>query len=309
MKAIKLASIFAVSAVAAAVSTTTIAAEPVFSGTAGVSYLIKGEHNDADSRADTFSGTEDAELELAIDTGVVYLEIEMGGDANSDETINIGLEKAYVTQGAVQFGRFDGTLSDAAALGVNENSGVQLFSTTDTDDTGIRYSVSDELTVAIEASEAAELGNAANDHTNSDVGMALSFIADMGPGTFGFSGGALGDASAINVGYSMDVGSTTLAVSYGDGEKYTKGSSTALGVISDETSAAISAQLTPTDATTLNIEYVKNTSQSQVAGSTETETTGFYVYASYTAGDLDYYVEHYTNEVGDTTEIGVNASF
>jgi hypothetical protein len=291
MKAIKLASIFAVSAVAAAVSTTTIAAEPVFSGQAGVYYKTYG---DSVSTQDVASGTDVAELELAIDTGVVYLEFEMAGDANADETVNFGMEKAYVTQGAVQFGRFDGTLSDAAALGVNENSGVQVFDNSDTDDTAIRYSLTDELTVAVEATQATST-------EASEVGMTLSYIADLGAGEVGVSGGAVGDSNALNLGYSMDIGSTTLAVSYGSGENDTS------GAVTDETSAAISAQMTPTDATTLNIEYASNTSET--AAGVETDKKGLYVYASYTAGDLEYYVEHYGEDFGDSSEFGVKASF
>jgi hypothetical protein len=288
MKAIKLASIFEVSAVAAAVSTTTIAAEPVFSGTAGVSYLSYG---DSVTTKDVASGTDAAELELAIDTGVVYLEFEMAGDSNSDETVNFGMEKAYVTQGAVQFGRFDGTLSDAAALGVNENSGIDLIDGTDTDDTGIRYSITDELTVSVEATEATSTSHSA-------VGAAFSYVADLGPGTFGISAGATGDADAANIGYSMDIGSTTLAVTYGTGET---------GAELEEDAVAVSVEMTPTDATTLNIEYTSY--ESETAANVKTEKDGVYVYASYTAGDLEYYVEHYSEEWGDTVEVGVTASF
>jgi hypothetical protein len=291
MKAIKLASIFAVSAVAAAVSTTTIAAEPVFSGEAGIYYKSYG---DSVSTEDVSSGTDKAELELAIDTGVVYIELEIAGDDNSDETAKLGIEKAYVTQGAVQFGRFDGTLSDAAALGVNENSGVQVYDNTDTDDTGVRYSISDELTVALEATEATST-------EASEIGMTLSYIADLGAGEFGVSGGAVGDSNAVNVGYAMDIGSTTLAVSYGAGENDNA------GAVTDETSAAISAQMSPTDATTLNIEYASNTSET--AAGVETDKKGLYVYASYTGGDLEYYVEHYGEDFGDYTEVGVKSSF
>ncbi|EAQ63815.1 hypothetical protein MED121_05493 [Marinomonas sp. MED121] len=307
MKAIKLASIFAVSAVAAAVSTTTFAAEPVFSGEAGVSYTVYGDEDE--NAADTASGTDPAELELAIDTGVVYIEIEMAGDANSDETVNIGLEKAYVTQGAVQFGRFDGTLSDAAALGVNENSGIDIIDTTDTDDTAIRYSITDELTVAIEATEGQDgtdeeaatdtsLAVEASDAIDSEVGVTLSYIADLGAGTFGISGGSVGDANAINVGYSMDVGSTTFAVTYGTGET---------GAELEEEAVAVSVEMTPTDATTLNIEYTSY--ESETDGVVDEELDGLYVYASYTAGDLEYYVEHYGKDWGDSTAVGAKASF
>jgi hypothetical protein len=295
MKAIKLASIFAVSAVAAAVSTTTIAAEPVFSGQAGVYYKHYG---DSVTTKDVASGTDVAELELAIDTGVVYLEFEMAGDANADETVNFGLEKAYVTQGAVQFGRFDGTLSDAAALGVNENSGVQVADNgSDTDSTAIRYALSDELSVAVESTQ---VGN----NESSKVGMTLSYIADMGAGEFGVSGGSVGDSSVLNAGYAMDVGSTTLAVSYGTGEG--RDSSTLL--LEDYSSFAVSAQMTPTDATTLNVEYTINEEEVQTT-KVETEAKGLYVYGSYTAGDLEYYVEHYGEDFGDSTEVGVKASF
>ena len=307
MKAIKLASIFAVSAVAAAVSTTTIAAEPVFSGTAAISYTTYGDEDK--NKADDMSGIEGSELEIAIDTGVVYIEIEFGGDPQSDETANVGIEKVYATQGALQFGRFDGTLSDAAALGVNENSGIDIIDTTDTDDTAIRYSISDELTVAIEATESVDgttakaatstsLAVEASDPVDSEVGVTLSYIADVGAGTFGISGGAVGDSDVVNVGYSMDVGGTTFAVTYGTGE-------TGAGL--EEDAAAVSVEMSPTDATTLNVEYTSY--DSETTSGTKSEKDGLYVYASYTAGDLEYYVEHYGKEWGDSTEVGVQASF
>ncbi|KZM44422.1 hypothetical protein OA92_07145 [Marinomonas sp. SBI22] len=294
MKAIKLASIFAVSAVAAAVSTTTIAAEPVFSGTAGVSFTSGASKDDV-------SGTDDAEIEIAIDTGVVYMEVEFS--VTDTETVTTGLEKAYVTQGAVQFGRFDGTLADAGFLGIAENSAIDLVSNSDTDDTGIRYSISDELTVSIEATQANGVADA-----SSEVGMALSYVADMGPGTFGISGGSVGESNAVNAGYSMDLGGATVAVAYAVGEQVdTDSSSTTYQQVLDKTSAALSVEMTPSDATTLNIEYTSNTSET--IANVETDKDGFYVYGDYTAGDLTYYVEYYSKDFGDTTEIGVNASF
>ena len=288
MKAIKLASIFAVSAVAAAVSTTTFAAEPVFSGTAGISYTSGATTN-------TLSGTDDAEIEIAIDTGVVYMEIEFGVGATG-ETVTTGLEKAYVTQGAVQFGRFDGTLADGAFLGVNENGGIDLNSNSDTDDTGVRYALSDELSISLEGTQA---GGA---DVDSEIGGAISYVADMGAGTFGVSGGSVGESNVVTVGYSMDVAGTTFAAAYASGEQWDSTN----GVL-EKTSMAVSAEMTPTDATSLNIEYASNTSET-TAG-VETDTDGLYVYGDYTSGDLTYYVEYYSKDFGDTTEVGVNASF
>jgi hypothetical protein len=295
MKAIKLASIFAVSAVAAAVSTTTIAAEPVFSGNAGISHTFG-------ATKDTLSGTEDAEIEIAIDTGVVYLEIEFGVGTGG-ESVTTGLEKAYVTQGALQFGRFDGTLAENGYLGVNEIGGLDLVSNSDTDDTGVRYALSDELSVSIEGTQANGVAD-----VDSEIGMALSYVADLGAGTFGISGGSVGESSVVNVGYAMDLGGSTLAVAYAAGDQVdTDSKSGDYKEVLEVTNASISLQMTPTDATTLNIEYASNTSEEE--GGVETDADGFYVYASYTAGDLDYYVEHYGADFDDYTEVGVNASF
>jgi len=293
MKAIKLASIFAVSAIAAAVSTTTYAAEPVFSGTAGVSFT-------SGASSDDLSGTDDAEIEIAIDTGVVYMELEFSvGDT---ETVTTGLEKAYVTQGAVQFGRFDGTLADGAFLGVNENAGLDLNSNSDTDDTGIRYAVSDELSVSIEATQAGVTNGA---DASSEIGFAASYVMDMGAGSLGLSGGSVGESTVMTVGYSMDVAGTTFAAAYATGEQY---NTTAGSVgVEDKTSMGLSVIMAPTDATSLSVEYASNTSET--AAGVETDTDGLYVYGDYTAGDLTYYVEYYSKDFGDTTELGVNASF
>ncbi|MCW8355389.1 hypothetical protein N5P32_05580, partial [Marinomonas pontica] len=130
MKAIKLASVFAVSAVAAAVSTATFAADAIITGNAGIEYVTN------DNGTSELSGTNEGELELQIDTGIVYAELEFatnGGTAEAGEGVDIGLEKLYVKQGAVSFGRFDGTVATGSFMGMDEYyGGVDLSTSGDT---------------------------------------------------------------------------------------------------------------------------------------------------------------------------------
>lgn len=317
MKAIKLASVFAVSAVAAAVSTSTFAAEPVFSGEAGIEYT--SYYGNADkNKGDEADGTDIGELELAVDTGVIYAEIEVA-TSGEDEGTTIGFEKLYVKQGALSFGRFDGSVAAGAFMGMDEigASGIDLNTGQgtkgDTDSTGVRYKVLPGLTVALEATEAT------NDTSNSDlqkdsqVGVALSYIADLEGVKLGISGGAIDDANAVNVGAQFNAGPATISLNYGVGETGTK---TATTTTSDVEEVGFGIEFAATEALTLTLQYAKNLEQSAADKAAGLSDDGTYFIAAYKAGDLTYYFENYNGDIdysdGKGTEkniIGVKASF
>jgi hypothetical protein len=288
MKAIKLASVFAVTAVAAAVSSTTFAAEAVFSGEAGVEYVSYTN----DATYDSADGTDLGEVELSVDTGVVYAEIEIA-TTGVDEATKIGLEKLYVKQGAVSFGRFDGSVSTGSFMGMDEiYGGVDLNTTSDTDNTGVRYKVTPELTIALEATRSTTT-------EDSEVGAALSYVQDFGGFKAGISGGSVGDANAVNVGVQAAAGPATLSLNYGSGAK---GATGATDVEKMTASVAVAA----TDALTLTLEYSKDL---ETAG----EPDGTYFIGEYAVGDLTYYVKNYSGDlVGNADErtiVGVKAFF
>lgn len=273
MKAIKLASVFAVSAVAAAVSTSTFAAEPVFSGEAGIEYVsYYGESKDIGDLAD---GTDLGEVELSIDTGVVYAEIEVK-TTGDDEGTDINFEKLYVKQGAVSFGRFDGSVSTGAFMGMDElQSGVDLRTDQgDTDNTGLRYAVAPGLTVALEATT--------NSNDDSDIGAAISYVVDLDAVKLGISGGAIGDANSVNVGAQFNAGPATLSANYGVGETGTDNTT-------DVQQAGFGVELAATDALTLILQYSKD-----LEGEKE---DGTYFVAEYAAGDLTYYYKNYNGDL------------
>lgn len=324
MKAIKLASVFAVSAVAAAVSTATFAADAIITGDAGLEYVTYSENANGKS----FSGNKGAELELHVDTGVVYAELEFkttGGDAknnDADESVLVGLEKIYVTQGAVQFGRFDGSVSTGAFMGMDEiYDGVDLNTgqgtTGDTDDTGIRYHVTPELTVAIEATEAVAAkaatstykatspttgtltNTAAEDAKDSQIGFAVSYVHDFGAFKAGISGGKVEDATAVNIGAQTVAGPATFALNYGAGKTGTK-------VTTDVKQLSASVAVAATDALTLTLQYAKEMES-------DDKPAGTYFIGEYAVGDLTYYVKNYAGDVVAKNEhrtvVGVKASF
>jgi len=180
MKAIKLASVFAVSAVAAAISTTTFAAEPTFKGTAGLEYKSMDKGSDAASSR--------GEVNIIGTVGSVYFDLDMeqstinykdkkGDDASyTDEGFD--LDEIYVTQGAVQFGDFDGTLLDSVAYsaGVEEDKDVAKD-----DDFGtklaVRYAVNDSLKVALELVEGDNVGSLAVAYSTNYAGLTLGVSA------------------------------------------------------------------------------------------------------------------------------------
>ncbi|RUM57891.1 MAG: hypothetical protein DSY85_00405 [Marinomonas sp.] len=272
MKAIKLASVFAVSAVAAAVSTSTFALEPVFHGEAGIEYT--SYYGESKGTGDLADGTDLGEIELSVDTGVVYAEVEVKTDGN-DEGTDINFEKLYVKQGAVSFGRFDGSVATGSFMGMDElYGGVDLKTAQgDTDNTGLRYKAAPGLTIALEATT--------NSSDDSDVGAAISYVADLGAAKVGISGGVLGDANAVNVGAQFNAGPATFSANYGVGEK---GTDTTV----DVEQVTVSAQLAATDALTLTLEY---------SSDEENDMDGTYFVAEYAYGDLTYYYKNYNGDL------------
>jgi hypothetical protein len=293
MKAIKLASVFAVTAVAAAVSTATFAADAIITGEAGVEYTTyTGDSKDTPDLAD---GTDLGELELHVDTGVVYAELEFA-TTGANEATKIGMEKLYVKQGAVSFGRFDGTVATGSFMGMDELfGGVDLVTAaSDTDNTGVRYKVTPELTVALEATES-------TDDEDSDIGFALSYVKDFGFIKAGISGGAVGDANAVNVGMQTVSGPFTVSLNYGVGEEGT-------GTTTDREQMTTSIAFAATDALTLTLEY---------SNELEKEMDGTYFIGEYVSGDLTYYVKNYAGDLAaddstngaEQTTVGVKTFF
>ncbi|MGO2512250.1 hypothetical protein [Marinomonas polaris] len=319
MKAIKLASVFAVTAVAAAVSTATFAADAIITGEAGVEYTTY--HGNSKDTPDLADGTDLGELELHVDTGIVYAELEVK-TTGVDEGTKIGMEKLYVKQGAVSFGRFDGTVATGSFMGMDELfGGVDLKTAAgDTDNMGIRYKVTPELTVAVEATSSLAGGTTytfdsatgtskatTTEKADSDIGVALSYVQDFGGFKAGISGGSIGDANAVNVGVQALAGPATLSLNYGVGEKGTKTSTT---TTTDVEQVTASVALAATDALTLTLEY------SQDLESTG-KPDGTYFIAEYVAGDLTYYVKNYAGDLAarsdtngaEQTTVGVKVFF
>jgi hypothetical protein len=291
MKAIKLASVFAVTAVAAAVSTATFAADAIITGEAGVEYVSGTD----DALNDSFSGNKAAELELHVDTGVVYAELEFkttGTDDknnDSDESVKVGLEKIYVKQGALSFGRFDGTVATGSFMGMDEIfSGIDLETTSDTDNTGVRYKVTPELTVAIEATQATAT-------EDSDIGVAASYVMDFGGFKAGISGGSVGESNSVNLGVQADAGPATISANFGTGEQGVNGED-------DLSGANVSVAFAATEALTLTLEFAKDLE--------EPKDTGTYFIGEYESGDLTYYVKNYAGDLTtERTIVGVKAVF
>lgn len=280
MKAIKLASIFAVSAVAAAVSTTTFAADGVFSGSAGL-YL-----NSYDTSDSTYSS--DGELNIIVDTGVVYIDMDMANDitdADGDSNSSFVMDEAYVTQGAVQFGDFDGSLIDAAVTYAGTEEGNDYSSDLGAS-LGVRYAVSDDLTVAFEMTEGTD-----------DDGFGVSYSADLGVAALTISGGLQGDdGSAVAAGVEMPLGAATVS------GYYQSGKSTADADIS---SYGAGVDFAVSDALAVAATYLED---GETSGKSNMEFSAFY-----TAGDVEYVATYidYSEEDGseDYMILGARASF
>ncbi len=274
MKAIKLASVFAVSAVAAAVSTTTFAAEPVFTGTAGLEYMsTEADGGDAaQSRG---------EVNIIGDTGLVYFDLDMDTDNG-----NFVLDEIFVKQGAVTFGDFDGSLADGAAFSAgveedNDDAKQDLGA-----DLGIRYAVMPGLTVALEAAEG-----------SSQSFVAANYSQDLGVATLGLSAGlglgTGGDNQIVTAGVSVPAGMATVTAFYQTGTIDD----------ADATNYGAGLDLALTEAVTAALQYYN---QDEVTDGGVAEATLYYA-----AGDLTYYVSYvdYDADDSDYSVIGAKASF
>lgn len=225
MKAIKLASVFAVSAVAAAISTTTFAAEPTFKGTAGLEY--KSQEAGSDAAASR------GEVNIIGTVGSVYFDLDMEGDTTTADG-GFDLDEIYVTQGAVKFGDFDGSLADDAAFSAGVEEDLDDAKYTLGDRLAVRYSVNDALTVAVEAAEGSDKGtlaalyktefsgltlgvsgayrlsksiNATTNQDKNDYVVTLGVSAPLGMATLSsfVQAGSKGDADVMNTGIGLDL--------------------------------------------------------------------------------------------------------
>lgn len=210
MKATKIASIFAVTAVAAAVSTTTFAADAVFTGTAGLYVTTTTPDEGDDSTENTSAG----EVNLIIDTGTVYFDMDMGTatDANGDDYNVLTLDEAYATLGAVQLGDFDGSLFEDTAVysGVyEENDYGDGFGNT----IGVRYTVGD-ITIAYEGTDGP---NDDYDYSGNETALVLGYFGTVGPvdlSTAYYIGLDGSETTAFGLGASIPVGSVVTLSGY-----------------------------------------------------------------------------------------------
>ena len=315
MKAIKLASVFAVTAVAAAVSTATFAADAIITGEAGVEY-VQYHGSASDTKGDTADGTDLGELELHVDTGIVYAELEFK-TTGEDEGTDINMEKLYVKQGAVSFGRFDGSVATGAFMGMDEIfSGVDTRDNRvvnkETDNTGIRYKVTPEFTVAVEASGSRNVRVAdpdnnvtAQEKIDSEIGVAFSYVKDFGVVKLGVSAGAIGDTNAYNIGAQTTVGMATISANYGAGETIDDVDTDSSSATTDVERAQINVALAVTDALTLTYEYARDLENSGKAGNADHVDATYFI-AEYVVGDLTYYYKNYNGDSDVTGDAGKN---
>ncbi|GAB3481406.1 hypothetical protein [Marinomonas epiphytica] len=286
MKAIKLASVFAVSAVAAAVSTTTLAAEPVFKGTAGLSY------KSVDNGTDT-AGSE-GEVNIIGDTGVVYFDLDMEGDTTGSDG-GFDLDEIYVKQGAVQFGDFDGSMGDDAAFsaGVEEdNDGAKEDLGTGL---GIRYAVSDELTVALEVAEGENKG-----------AIAFNYATDVSGVTLGVSGGANSDEHILTLGASVPAGIATISAFYQTGSRVDTATTD-----KDVSNYGLGLDLALTEELSAAVQYY--TLDGEASAGVDLKDQGITEgTVNYQVGDIRYYatyVDYEDDATADYSVVGAEVSF
>lgn len=262
MKAIKLASIFAVTAVAAAVSTTTLAAEGVFSGQAGLKFVDTKATNGK-------SWNSEGEVNLNIDTGVVSSLIEFRGATATIVT-------AVVKQGAVSFGDFDGSISDDAVIKASRVIEGEYSDGSKTD-IGVRYDVAPGLKVALEMKTASD-----------GVGVAAYYKADLGMATVSVSAGSYAGETAgvadevtnYGLGLSVPAGAATLIASYGAGETTSGTTKKDVAIMN------VGASFQVSDAFKVGLHHAIDDENSM--DNTE-------IAAWYTAGDVTYYVANMTD--------------
>lgn len=287
MKAIKLASVFAVSAVAAAVSTTTFAAEPVFKGTAGLEYA---SYDDDSTKTDAASSR--GEVNIIGDTGVVYFDLDMEGDTTTADG-GFDLDEIYIKQGAVQFGDFDGTILDDVAYSAGVEEDNDHAKGDFGDDLGIRYMVSDSLTVALETTEGTNKGS-----------LAVAYQTD-------FSGVTLG----VSAGYKMikDVDNQLLTV----GVKAPLGMATLSSFIrvgsvadADIMNTGLGIDLPVSEQLTLAAQYYTKGGES-APGTDEVDQGRTELTAYYAVGDVNYYASYlnYAKDGESYSVVGAKVSF
>jgi hypothetical protein len=290
MKAIKLASVFAVTAVTAAVSTATFAAEPVFKGTAGLFY--KSYLDDKNTNDD--KAVSNGEVNIIGDTGVVYFDLDMS-NVDSSEASGFVLDEIYVKAGAVQFGDFDGSLVDAAALSssVREDDDDAKYDLGD--DLGIRYMVNDNLTVALEVAEDDNKGT-----------LSASYEMGVAGGTLAVSGGYKFvdnvDNQILTVGYSAPIGMLTLSTFIQAGSKADL----------DVMNTGIGLDVALTEQVSLAAQYYTEAGEASKGVDKEDagvmEVTGYYK-----SGDIKYYASYVgyegDNDVNNYTVVGAEVSF
>ena len=283
MKAIKLASVFAVSALAAAISTTTIAAEPTFKGTAGLEYksMVKGSDAAASRGEVNIIGT----------VGSVYFDLDMenGSDGGFD------LDEIYVTQGAVQFGDFDGTLLDSVAYsaGVEEDDDVAKNDDFGTD-LGIRYAVNDSLKVALEVKEGDNIGSLAVAYSTNYAGLTLGVSAG-----YEMSDDDKAD-QVVTAGVKAPLGMATLSSFVRIGSKDDL----------DVMNTGIGIDLPVSEQLTLAAQYFTRGGEASkgvdLADQGVTEVTAYYA-----VGDVKYYASmvSYEAKTKDYSVVGAKVSF
>jgi hypothetical protein len=290
MKAIKLASVFAVTAVTAAVSTATFAAEPVFNGTAGLFY--KSYLDDDSTEKD--KAVSNGEVNIIGDTGVVYFDLDMS-NVDSSAASGFVLDEIYVKAGAVQFGDFDGSLVDAAALSssVREDDDDAKYDLGD--DLGIRYMVNDNLTVALEVAEDDNKGT-----------LSASYEMGVAGGTLAVSGGYKFvdnvDNQILTVGYSAPIGMLTLSTFIQAGSKADL----------DVMNTGIGLDVALTEQVSLAAQYYTEAGEASKGVDKEDagvmEVTGYYK-----SGDIKYYASYVgyegNNDVNNYTVVGAEVSF
>jgi hypothetical protein len=288
MKAIKLASVFAVTAVAVAVSSATFAAEPVFKGTAGLEYQSFEEDSTSSDQA-----ISRGEVNIIGDTGVVYFDLDMEG-ATTGADGGFDLDEIYVKQGAVQFGDFDGTILDSVAY----SAGVEEDDDTPKGDfgdgLGVRYMVNDNLTVALEITEGTNVGSLAVAYSTEVSGLTLGVSAG-----YKMSDDDLDD-QLLTVGVKAPLGMATLS------------SFVRVGAIADADimQYGVGLDLPVSEQLTLAAQYYTKDGESAV-GTDEVDQGIAEVTAYYAVGDVKYYVSYLDYEAAgsDYSVVGAKVSF
>ncbi|AWY01667.1 hypothetical protein A8139_18140 [Marinomonas primoryensis] len=288
MKAIKLASVFAVTAVAVAVSSATFAAEPVFKGTAGLEYASYEDNSGKSDKA-----TSRGEVNIIGDTGVVYFDLDMEGSTTTSDG-GFDLDEIYIKQGAVQFGDFDGTILDSVAYSAGVEQDEDTPKNDFGDDLGIRYMVNDELTVALEITEGTNVGSLAVAYETEFSGMTLGVSAG-----YKMSDDNLND-QLLTVGVKAPLGMATLS------------SFVRVGSIADADimNTGVGIDLPVSEQLTLAAQYYVKGGESAV-GVDEVDQGIFEATAYYAVGDVKYYASYVDFELdnSDYSVVGAKVSF